>query len=337
MLLNSKYELSMLANCRTASNPLEEFNGGLILSASWETRSQEILKYLDFGKITNVILVRYENQGKTKISGNIRNKIRDLCSKHKILIREIVLESVKESHAHYHHAVYSIAEIMNEKGGKWAIDISSMPRRLWCSLICLLDTLNITRHLLFNYSHPKYISTEDSYRQVFYEHTIGEWRLQDIPFSKIVFSSGLYKKNIISTGFEYDKLKAIMYKHETDHNSIICASPGFSDEYTKIADRTAAMIRSAFEIRESDIYKVGVTDIEGVVKIACKLIDENSDKDVSLICAGNKLHSLALCLASLCYSDVNFFVRVPMAYRENTTPTTGEYDIISLENLFAAF
>src|SRR3954447_6456996 len=79
MLLNSKYELSRLANYHTTSNPLKEFDGGVILSASWETRSQEILKHLDFDKITSVILVRYENQGKTRISGNIRNKIRDLC------------------------------------------------------------------------------------------------------------------------------------------------------------------------------------------------------------------------------------------------------------------
>lgn len=335
MLMKQKYIISQ-SRGGSSSNPLEEFEGGLVVAASWEPRSQAILDRVDLTKIKKVILIRYENKGATGVSGNVRNRIRSMCSKYRVSVTEESLGSVGESYAHYYNAVYSIVSEMARHGCGWTIDISSMPRRLWCSIVFLLDRLNLVRNVQFHYAHPFYVFVEDEYKRTYYEYTLGDWVLEDLPFAKISFGNGLYKKNIISIGFEYDKLKSIIYRHEADYNSIICASPGISDAYTQLAERTLERIRNVFEIRESDIHRIGLSDVETVFGVACNLIDENQDKDISLICAGNKLHSLALCLSSVCYSNVNFFVRVPKAYKENSTRSGGEFDLVRVENLFAS-
>ncbi|PZA12764.1 hypothetical protein DNX69_07695 [Rhodopseudomonas palustris] len=333
MLLNHKYVITQHSSEATEKHPLIDFNGSLLISASWEIRSQAILDRIDFTKVRRVILIRYENRGKTQVSGNIRNRVKDLCKKHRIRFTEVEFGSIGETFSHYYNTAYSLASAISSSKEPWIIDISSMPRRLWCSLLFLFDRIDSIRTLHFYYSHPKYIFSEDEYRNTYYEHTLGEWSLSDVPFAPLAFGNGLYKTNIISTGFEYDQLKAIIYRHDPDHNSIISASPGFTDSYTRFADRTTERIKAVFEIPDSDIHRAPVRDVEMVITIAREIVEANNEHDISLICAGNKLHSLALCLTAITYKNANFYVRIPAAYKESPTPPSGQFDVVTIENL----
>ncbi|MEQ1672038.1 MAG: hypothetical protein ABL893_14355 [Hyphomicrobium sp.] len=338
MLIADKYRISITSGQEDHSS-LKDFEGGVVLSASWEIRSQDLASQLNFQKVEKVLLLVYKNKGKSGISGNIRNKIKSDAKKHGVTLEELEIDSVATDFASHSDLVANMAATMSAGPLRWAIDISSMPRRVWTALIFLLDKLDRVRFLDFFYSHPKYLLSEDQYKKVFYKYTGGEWTLSDVPFAQINFNNGLLRRNIISVGFEYDNLKRIIYEHEEDQNSIIYASPGFTQHYTDIADQTADRIRKTFEIDEGDVNAVGVCDFSSAYSTARKIVLDSAKAgyDVNIICAGNKLHSLAMTYVKVAEPLSNFLVRVPKSYRENSTPSLGKFDLISTENILAPY
>ncbi|TAX72814.1 hypothetical protein ELI03_14180 [Rhizobium leguminosarum] len=104
----------MKYNFETFENQKAEDVGALIkgdvaiVSASWESRSQAALSVLEDLPLKKLIVIRFEDQGKTGVSGNIRGYYRNLCRKKHIQHVEITFDSVTHDYATLAHTVRQI-------------------------------------------------------------------------------------------------------------------------------------------------------------------------------------------------------------------------------------
>ena len=92
-----------------------------------------------------------------------------------------------------------------------------------------------------------------------------------------------------------------------------------------------------FQIKPSDVIAIGISEFERIFSVAKDVLSKEVDREVdqAIICAGNKLHTLALCFVKLALPQVHFFIRVPRGYRENNTPGTGHFQLVQVTNTFA--
>jgi hypothetical protein len=316
---------------------LSGFAGGLVVCASWENRSAAIWTAISAVNVNRIILLTFANKGTTKVSGNIRNKVRALAKANRISIINIEIDSLESTSRAYRDAVVRVVKEIGSTEFEWIVDITAMPRRVWCGILFLLDSLDFKRITKFFYAHPVYQFEDTSEGAQIYRYTSGAWKLEEVPFSSNRFGNGLYKKNIISIGFEYDALKGVLNDHAADHNYIIYPSPGFVEAYTEIAERSAERIKNIFEMQESNMLRVDINDLGGVRAAAVAAMDDGvpGKWDLSILCLGNKLHSLALAFAKMEYAETNFYTRVPRVYKEKNTPCSGCYEMIEVENFHA--
>lgn len=307
-----------------------------IVSASWEKRSLSALELLSKVDVKKIILIRFENSGKTGISGNIRNKYKEFCKKNAIVFYETSIDSVNNDYA---YLAEKSSEIDREVYGYRSVffDITSIPRILWASVVSLWDRMNSVRKIYFFYSTPNYVFQEDLNKSKIFAVTEGDWELNDIAFTSPVFGSGLNKVNFISTGYEYDSLKKILYKLEADINYIIYADPGFNEEYTDLARKTTVKIKNVFEYSEERFIPFGVNkfiDMKDGMNAWVEKFDKMKNYELTFVCAGNKIHTLAFLYVYFENKNIRIRTRVPKKYVETATEPTGGYDIVVVENLF---
>lgn len=311
---------------------------GMIVASSWEDRSRFIQEQIT-ESLSYCINIIFENKGATGRSEKNRASIKQYCKKHSIPYKEVRFDSTNASHEKLVDTSLSIQKLIGNKLDDWIIDITSMPRRLWFSLICLMDGLDSVRRFHFFYAHPNYEMDNEEKSRNIYSYTTGEWLMEQPAFLPPRYDSGLFRFNIFSVGFEYDSLKKMFFKFETDDNRIIYSSPGYTDQYTNIAEKTIDKIKYVFEIKDEKIDKCKVNDFQAAIdSFRNQANNMSSYKDLAeknIICAGNKIHSLALLFCRLEDPTFGLYMRIPIQYLEKNTTANGKFDLIHAENLHA--
>ncbi|NEJ88893.1 hypothetical protein GR223_23665 [Rhizobium leguminosarum] len=307
-----------------------------IVSASWETRSQVALSALKDTPLKKLIVIRFDNSGKTGVSGNIRGKYKEFCKQRGIQHIEIRFNSVAQDYA-------SLAAISKEidrvvgTSRRVILDITSTPRLLWCSLIALWDKKNSIRTIAFLYARPNYSFNENPNKELIFDYTHGDWQLCEPAFFTPNFRGGLSKTNFISIGYEYDQIKKLLYKFEADNNFFIYSNPGFQPSYTELAEKTIAKIRNVFEVPERKFMAFGVNDFVGLYQALRSKITETNDQtgsSVLIVCAGSKIHSLALLFCAFANPTASLRIRVPTRYNEVSTGWADGVEGVIAENVF---
>ena len=74
---------------------------------------------------------------------------------------------------------------------------------------------------------------------------------------------------------------------EAEANVLFYAKPGVSQEYTDLAEQTAHRLQRVFQLKDSDLVSLGVSDFGGVYKTVARHVekDETGKFDYSFICA----------------------------------------------------
>lgn len=308
-----------------------------IVAASWENRSKAAISVLEHLKLSRLIVIRFKNQGKTGVSGNIRHQYKDFCRKRKIEYREIMFDSVSDDYSALVHISKTVDAALGA-AKRVILDVTSTPRLLWCSLVALWDKKNFVRRITFLYARPNYSFKETPDRKLVFDYTDGDWQLVEPAFFPPIFKGGLSKTNFISIGYEYDQIKRFLYSFETDNNIFVYSSPGFRKEYTTLAADTVAKIKNVFEVPETKFMPFAVQDFVGLERALSERISNLCDipgSSVLLVCAGSKIHSLAFLFCALENPAIGLRIRVPRRYNEVSTEWTAGIEAIVAENIFS--
>lgn len=313
---------------------------GVLMASSWEDRSGFLHQHIS-SSMKFCINVIFTNAGTSGRSLKNRKSIRSLCKKNAVKYVEVKFNSTTSSYEDLVNTSLEIQQHIGTKMDDWLIDITSMPRRLWASLFCLMDQGNFVRNFHFFYAHPNYEMDTDRNNKSSYIYTSGEWLVEQPAFAKPKFGSGLFRRNIFSIGFEYDNLKKMFSKFDSDDNRIIYSSPGYTDQYTDIANATIEKIKHVFEISDDKVTCCRVNDFQSAINLfinhASNEVPHEHLVEKSIICTGNKIHALAMLVCSLERPEYNLYMRVPRVYLEKNTKASGLFDLIHLENLLAPF
>ncbi len=308
-----------------------------IVAASWEDRSKAAVSVFENTSIEKLIVIRFSNPGKSGVSRSARDAYKALCKRKNIHYSEVIFDSVAREYVSLVETAREIdAAIVGCKNV--IIDITSTPRLLWCSLLCLWNQTNSVRKITFLYARPKYSFNENPNRELIYDYTEGDWLLREPAFFAPFFRGGLAKTNFISVGYEYDQIKRLIYKFESDNNIFVYSDPGFEKTYTELAQKTVAKIRNVFEVPDQKFMAFAVNDFLGLYRSLSKKIADMNEQigaNILIVSAGSKIHSLALLFSALENTDTSFRVRVPTRYKEVSTGWANrKIDCIVAENVF---
>lgn len=315
------------------------FNGNLLISASWEDRSISIHRALNqnkLKKLNKVAIVSYKNKGETGRALRHLKQHKEFFKKNNV--KEFCVDTRDGTLKNYYNIIRDISDFLDDRI-PLLFDISALPRFIWGGFLSKLIRDANFQKICFFYSQPRYEMEPSEENHGIYEYTRGNWNFEKIPFHPEVFSRGLRRVNLISTGFEYEKTKNIIHDLDINRNAIIMAYPGFNDQYTKYAKNTLRKLTKLFVFDKEQVLKVKVNDPLGVMVAADKwfLSHTGSEFYKSIYCTGNKLHTLGLLLYSLSETKVDLFMRRPSSYRERNTVCNGNYDFIELTNRFYIF
>jgi hypothetical protein len=80
-----------------------------------------------------------------------------------------------------------------------------------------------------------------------------------------------------------------------------------------------------------------VCDLSGMLNETLRVIDSfnSSNTEINMLCAGGKIHALAMGFAKMLRPESRFLVRVPTKYTENSTTGTGAYELVFIENVYS--
>lgn len=167
-----------------------------------------------------------------------------------------------------------------------------------------------------------------------YRFTEGEWRGVEVPYLEESINAGQERNILVALGFEGGKSYRFIKGYDPDRVTAIICDPGFTPEYTQIAQEENRFIINSLELDETDIIKIGAGDMVSVFRFA----DHYAGQVVGNVALtfyglGTKPHAIGLGLASIVAENVPMIARLPQRFVETKTMSSGTSWLYTIRDL----
>jgi hypothetical protein len=300
-----------------------------VFVVGWESRCSEVIDFFSpTSELNSGIILSFETIGVKGYELRYMEKVRSFVEKKTEIIHE--LEDEPNNFKILIHKVEQIIINLALSLNRPLIigfDITSCPRLYFLHLLAFCLKHNISKSLSFFYSE----GIQESETREFIR-TRGEWKIIETPGFESEVNPEQKNLFIASAGFEGKRCKSLFFKYEPEDMGILLPSPGYNEEYTRLAEETCLYLKEDFSIPADNIVLAPAGDAIAAWEILKKKSLNRENYNVSYITLGPKPHTLAMGIHGF-LNRYTLTYRIPEVYIKAEVKSTGifwQYDVKNL-------